>query len=152
MKWDHRFLRVAFEIASWSKEPSTQCGCVIVNPEKKKIVSTGYNGFARKCDDWSTFYEDREVKYSRILHAEVNAILQAEQPLDGYTLYVVPFPTCDRCAAQIIQSGITRVVYYLESPDRLERWQEAIDSARKMYHEAGVKVESYTYLKKGNVL
>ena len=41
-KWDVRFLKLAHEVASWSKDPSTKVGCVLV--KGKKVVSLGYNG------------------------------------------------------------------------------------------------------------
>ena len=42
-KWDVRFLRLAHEVAKWSKDPSTKVGCILV--KDKKVISMGYNGF-----------------------------------------------------------------------------------------------------------
>lgn len=142
-KWDYRFLGLAELVASWSKDPSTKCGAVVVRPDRT-IVSTGFNGFPKGCSDNPALYEDRETKYSRVVHAEVNALLHAREPLNGYTLYSWPpnyGPSCDRCTATIIQSGITRVVHKLTtSADFASRWKESIDRGLQMYSEAEVEV------------
>ena len=49
-KWDERFLELAKQIASWSKDPSTQVGCVVVGPDRE-IRSTGFNGLPRGIED-----------------------------------------------------------------------------------------------------
>ena len=42
-KWNRRFLKIAREGATWSKDPSTQVGAVIVDQDQR-VVSLGYNG------------------------------------------------------------------------------------------------------------
>jgi len=42
-KWHIRFLRLAREVSSWSKDPSTKVGCVIVD-QSRRVVSLGFNG------------------------------------------------------------------------------------------------------------
>ena len=49
-KWDNRFIDLAKLVGSWSKDPSTQVGAVIVD-QKNRIVSVGYNGFPQKISD-----------------------------------------------------------------------------------------------------
>lgn len=137
-KWDFRFMDLAHLVASWSKDPSTKVGAVIARPDHT-IVSTGYNGFPRGCLDTEEFYENRELKYARVVHAETNAILHARERLNGYTIYVT-HPTCDRCATNVIQSGIDRVVFDLAGMAVAERWGKAIQIAFDMYAEAGVRV------------
>ena len=78
---------------------------------------------------------DREMKYRTIIHAELNAILSASQPLEGCTLYVVPFMPCSNCGAVIVQAGIKRVVT-LESNN--ERWAESFEITRTIFAEASV--------------
>lgn len=92
-KWDLRFLRLSQCISTFSKDPSTKVGAVIVRPDKT-IASMGFNGFPKKLKD-DARYNDREVKYSLIVHGEINAILFAKESLTGYTLYTYPFmPYC----------------------------------------------------------
>lgn len=124
-KWDRRFLRLAEDISHWSKDPSTKTGTVIVRPNKT-ISSIGYNGFPRGMSDNPSLYENRDVKYSRILHAEVNAILNAYENLYGHTLYTYPLIPCDRCAVIIIQSGIVRVVAPKLPSWLKDRWEEPV--------------------------
>lgn len=136
-KWDSRFMRMAREVSQWSKDPSTKVGAVLVHPTDKRIVSTGYNGLPRGLPD--TNLDDRESKYSRTIHAEMNAILHAKEPTQGLTLYVYALPCCDRCAAHVIQAGITRVVMIF--PKLATRWDEAGDRGWKYFKDAGVQVE-----------
>lgn len=141
-KWDDRFLSLAELVASWSKDPSTKCGSVIVRPDRT-IASVGYNGFPRGCDDSDEFYADRDLKLSRVVHAELNAILNAREPLHGYTMYNHPAgwgPSCDRCSAHIIQAGIARVVHRRDTSDFASRWKEPAERGLRMYEEAGVEV------------
>ena len=42
-KWQKRFFDLAQLVATWSKDPSSQVGAVIVD-DKKRIVSVGFNG------------------------------------------------------------------------------------------------------------
>ena len=141
--WDRRFLDLAALVASWSKDPSTQCGAVIVRPDKT-IASVGFNGFPRSLSDADELYADRDLKYARVIHAEVNAVLNAYERLHGCTLYSWPpgfGPTCDRCATVVIQVGITRVVYQRDlAKEWTSRWAEPGRRALEMYAEAGGEV------------
>lgn len=107
-KWHYRFMEMAWLVATWSKDPSTQVGAVAVSPCRRKIA-TGYNGFPSGMDDSPERYADRTIKYPRVLHAEANAILNAPFPLDGCILFVTHRP-CLGCASMIIQAGFSRVV------------------------------------------
>jgi len=110
-KWDVRFLDLARNVSHWSKDPSTQTGAVLVRPDRT-VASIGFNGFPRGMQDMKVFYDNREAKYRRIVHCEMNAILSCrDQNLSGFTLYIWPFGPCERCSTSIIQSGITRVVF-----------------------------------------
>lgn len=137
-KWDQRFLSLARLVSTWSKDPSTKCGAVIVRPDRV-VVSMGYNGFPKGCLDLPWLYEIRERKYRRVVHAERNALLFATQPVVGCTLYTYPFVTCAPCAAMVIQAGIKRVVHPPASADVLSRWSADIHEAGCMYWEAGVE-------------
>jgi dCMP deaminase len=135
--WDRRFLSMARLVSSWSKDPSTKVGAVIVTPENV-LVSVGYNGFAQAMPDVEKHYIDREAKYSRIVHSETNAIVLARGDVRGHTLYVT-LPPCDRCAVTIIQAGISRVACpEIVSGDAELRWKEAFAKARQYFDESGV--------------
>jgi len=74
LKWDNRFMTMAELISAWSKDPSSQIGAVIVNDERR-ILATGYNGFPRGIKDTEERLNDRDEKYPRIVHAEMNALI-----------------------------------------------------------------------------
>lgn len=133
-KWDLYFLNLAYVIASNSKDPSTKCGAIIVRPDKT-ICSTGYNGFARGMKDDPDLYNNREIKYSRIIHAEMSSLCFARENVEGYTLYTVPAPCCDRCCVCMIQAGIKRFVWAKPSPDYLSRWGETFERTKSYLAE-----------------
>jgi dCMP deaminase len=89
-------------------------------------------------NDHSDNYSNRDLKLNMILHAEVNAILFAEVPLSNCTIYTYPFPPCCRCAAQIIQSGIRKVIAPKPTGVLAERWSKELTIAEDMYKDAGV--------------
>lgn len=141
-KWDIRFLDLAKLISTWSKDPSTKTGAVIVAPDRR-IISTGYNGFPRGVLDHEARLANREEKYKIIVHCERNAMLFAREPLQGMTLYTYPFLSCSSCAAMMIQAGITRHVAPRSSN---ERWGEQVQMTLQILAEAGVGLELMDYI------
>ena len=136
INWDEYFMGVAMLAARRSKDPNTQVGACIVSPDNI-IISTGYNGMPKGCSD-DEFPWDRtgeETKYPYVVHAELNAILNANgRDLRGSRLYVALFP-CNECAKAIIQSGVAEVVYlsdkYAGTPMNV--------ASKRMLDAAGVK-------------
>jgi len=143
-KWDGRFLKLAAEVASWSKDPSTQTGAVIINPRTKSIVSIGFNGFPQGIADDDRL-NVREIKYEMIVHCEVNALIFAGRPLTGFSLYTYPFMSCSRCAAIMIQAGISRHVAPIATPAQNDRWGTAFDLTRQLFSEAGLELLEVPY-------
>lgn len=137
-KWDERFLELAQVVAGWSKDPSTGTGCVIVRPDRS-VATVGYNGFARGVDDTPERLNDRPTKYAMTVHAEVNAIIAAREPLHGCTAYVYPWFPCSPCAAAVIQAGIVRLVAPQATSEQWERWGDSWRMAEGMLSEAGVQ-------------
>ena len=121
-----------------SRDPGRKVGAVILRPDNT-VASCGYKGFPRGTNDDPALYEDKETKLRRIVHAELNAILTAREPLHGYTIYVSPLHPCSQCAAAIIQSGITKVVARVGSDGGLG-WQASFDEAGKLFEESGVEI------------
>lgn len=140
--WNKRFLDLCEHVATWSKDPSTKLGSVIVD-DKKRIVSVGYNGFPRGVDDRHERYDDRPTKYLFVAHAERNALDNAPMMVDNCTMYVTLLP-CNECAKSIIQKGITRVVTYRPTREDVFNWNITMD----MFNEAGVEV---VYVENENV-
>lgn len=133
-KWDIRFLKLAKEVSSWSKDPSTKVGAVIVRPNGS-VCSVGFNGFAQRVKDTPERYADRELKYKLIVHGEINAREFANESIKGYTLYTYPFMPCERCAGPMIQAGIAKVVS-LENDN--PRWD--FTYSKLQFEESGVEL------------
>lgn len=138
--WDRRFLGLAEHIACWSKDPNRKVGAVVVRPNRT-ISSHGYNGFPRGVKDEPARYADQTVKRLMIVHAEVNAILAASEPLTGHTIYIHALLPCAACAAAIIQSGIARVVCAKPDEPPNPVWESSLALAVLMLDEAGIQLD-----------
>jgi dCMP deaminase len=139
-KWHIRFVRLAQEVSTWSLDPSTKVGCVLV--KNKRVVSTGYNGFPKNISDSFDRLLDREHKYEITVHAEVNAVTTAALhgvSTEGCAAYVT-FSPCSRCASVLINAGITSI-YVAGGSIVPDRWLDNLILASKLLAEAGV---SYT--------
>jgi deoxycytidylate deaminase len=90
--------------------------------------------------DAPDLYANRDEKYSRIIHCEMNAAMFARESLQGYTLYTFPFISCDRCFVHMAQEGITRFVAPEASPEQLERWGSAFDRVRQYAKEMNLEL------------
>ena len=134
--WHLRFLELAAHVAQWSRDPSKKVGAVIVRPDKT-IASLGFNGFARGVEDRPERYADKPLKNEMVVHAEMNAILHAREPLHGYSLYMWPYQPCARCAVAIIQAGIKTIYSFA---GETENWADTINLAQSMFKEAGVEI------------
>ena len=137
IKWDEYFMGIAVLSSKRSKDPNTQVGACIIS-ENKRIVGIGYNGFPFGCDDeeypWGNQGDYLETKYPYVVHAEPNAILNANSNLTNCTIYVTLFP-CNECAKLIIQSGIKEVVYM----DDKYCDTDSTKASKKMFASANVK-------------
>ena len=139
-KWHKRYLSLAREISTWSKDPSRQIGAVAIS-EKGRVLATGYNGFPRALRDFPYLYENRDLKYERVVHAEMNCIYNATYNgvcLDGSTLYVWGLPTCSECAKGVLQVGV-RSVYWGSDDDIPEQWLASLHQTTKLFKEASLK-------------
>ena len=135
--WDEYFMGVALLSGKRSKDPNTQVGCCIVSQDNK-ILSMGYNGLPKGCsdDEFPWCREGADTKYAYVVHAELNAILNANgRDLRGSRVYVSLFP-CNECAKAIIQCGAKEVLYlsdkYADTP--------STQASKRMLQSAGVKL------------
>lgn len=137
--WDDYFMSVALLSGKRSKDPNTQVGACIVN-KNNVIESIGYNGLPKGCSDdefpWEKEGEMLNTKYPFVVHAELNAILNAKgKDLSGCKIYVALFP-CNECAKAIIQSGISEVVYLSDKYSNTD----SVKASKMMFKCAGVKL------------
>ena len=130
-KWDYRFLELAEHISSWSKD-KTKVSAVIV--KDKKVISMGYNGFPKGIADDHRLM-DKELKLSMMIHAEENAMIKATSDLTDCSIYVYPLHPCTKCTANIINSGITKVVCSKPSDHHAITYK--LTQVGNMFNEAG---------------
>ena len=138
-KWGDRYLGLAREVSTWSKDPSTKVGAVVIG-DHGQLLSQGFNGFPRGINDNAARLKDKQKKYKLVVHAEMNAIYNAGLngiSLDGSTLYVYGLPVCNECAKGIIQVGIKTVVA-MRPKDYNKDWDESIKDAEALFKEAEV--------------
>lgn len=137
MTWTTRFLRVAREVASWSRDPSTKVGAVLVRD--KRIVATGYNGFPQALTDFDSLLQNREQKYRRIIHAEQNCLLYAGlDRAQGGTIYVYGMRgPCNNCTKHLIQAGIRKVVCC--GPEPRPEWACELEISKEILAEGMVE-------------
>jgi len=147
-RWDQHFLDLALANALMSKDPSTKVGAVIVGPDRE-IRSAGFNGLPRGVADTPERLNDRDTKLKLIVHAEMNAILNAARigvSVKGCTLYLAATdssglvwggPPCTRCTVETIQSGITSIVSH-PFKNVPSRWVDDIKIARSLLEEVGI--------------
>ncbi len=142
-KWIHRFMALARHISTWSQDPSTKVGAVIVNDDKR-VLSMGYNDLTMGLDDKHPKLRERPLKYKVTEHAERNACYSAARlgiSLMGTTIVSTLFP-CSSCARAIVQSGIARLVAPEPDWDH-ERWGEDFRIASRILQKAGTTIIFY---------
>ena len=149
--WDEWFMRMAYLVATKSKDPSTKVGAIVV--KDKRIISVGYNGMCAGVQEAVDLYPERyerPEKYYWFEHAERNSIFSAAKfgiSTDGTIMYTQGIPCAD-CGRAIIQSGIARVVVHKQRADldtgkEREKWNENAQRTSIMFHEANVKLDMF---------
>jgi dCMP deaminase len=147
LSWDECLMQIAHVIAERSKDPNTQNGAVIVDGSHV-IIGLGYNGFPRGVDNETLPWEREgeklsDKKYAYVVHAEENAIYNANAETKGGTIYCTLFP-CNECAKTIIQTGIKEVVFENDKYHDDDIWV----ASRRLLDAAGVKYRQYCCQKK----
>ncbi len=150
ISWDDYFMGIALLAAKRSKDPNTQVGACIVSganqdaANENTILSVGYNGLPLGCSDdefpWEREGDFLDTKYPFVVHAELNAILNARgKSLVGSKIYVALFP-CNECCKAIIQCGIKEVIYLSDKYANTD----TVRASKKMFAAAGVKLTRLT--------
>jgi dCMP deaminase len=141
LSWDETFMLMTDLIAVRSKDPSTQVGACIVNDDNV-VVGLGYNGFPRGCSDdklpWAREGKTVDSKYAYVVHAEANALLNANADVEGCRIYTNLYP-CNECAKLLIQKGIKEIIYCSDKYAHLDIWK----ASKKMIRLAGIKTRKY---------
>lgn len=138
--WLDRFMKLANETASWSKDPSSKVGCVLVDPVDRTVVGMGFNGYPRGVND-SIDVDERDIKYMKVIHAEANAILQADRGKLRGAYAFVTHPPCSNCTGLLIQAGIAHVFCTAGSPEMMMRFKDSFEQSCLMASQSGVILE-----------
>ena len=142
-KWHKRFMEVAELVSTWSKDPSTKVGAIVVGPDRE-IRSTGYNGLVRGVDDNKPERLERPTKYDFFEHAERNAVYNAcliGASLKGCATNETSIP-CPDCARANIQSRIKMAATYKPEFDEnapQNTWRDKLVFSEEMFKEAGIE-------------
>lgn len=111
-RYDDVHMATAALYATKSKAIRLKVGAVLVT--NNGVIIPGYNGTPTGTDNACEYTTSTGlVTKDSVIHAELNCIIKAAREgiqVAGASLYVTACP-CLRCAALIVQSGITRVVY-----------------------------------------
>ena len=136
--WDEYFKQIVQVASTRSSCNRLHVGCILV--KDNRIISQGYNGFPRGVKD-DDRYNDKDVKYRYVVHAEMNCIYNATfhgVSLNGATLYVYGLPMCNECAKAIVQVGITRVVSPYNGAATPEKWKVSCAHTQNLLKEVGI--------------
>lgn len=160
ISWDGYFLGLAALASFRSKDPSTQNGACVVDPDSLSILAMGYNGFPRGCSDdefpWARSGESKgQTKYPFVEHSERNAIFNAARKgveLEGSHIYIYSekgYYPCDECARAIIQSGIKKVVmgWAIDTDTDVYSW----DETWRMFKSADIEMEIISDLRSNSL-
>jgi len=143
--WPQRWMDMAMHVSKWSKDSSSKVGVVIVG-NNNRLLSIGYNGLPRGCNDRVATNPERHEsgnpeKYMWYEHAERNAIYNAAAEgiaLRGSTMFAPNAACCD-CARAVVQSGISRFIYYNDGPFfERQDWVDRLNTALVIFSESGV--------------
>lgn len=136
LKWPLRFLQMAGNMASWSKE-TTKVGAIARDSESRAILETGYNGIPRGVNDLPERMSVKPEKYLWVSHAEENLVAHAARKVLEGSVVTVTHLCCCRCARLLINAGVSRVEY---GAGKTSMPQEEFDIAVTMFSEAGVEI------------
>lgn len=143
-KWDKRFLAMASLVATWSKDPKRQVGCVIVD-ENRRVVATGYNGLPTQLDSIKNV--SNELKNALTIHAEVNCISNIRGELDAHSLgpvtVYVTYPPCEHCAKMLTSNlNVKRVVFRSHEASQ-SKWKDSMACALHHLETVGAGFDEY---------
>ena len=153
-RWaEHYFDNIIPGAEKKSKDPSTKVACIYTY-EDYGIATICFNGFPRGVEDNPEKVPERyerPLKYMYTVHAEANGIALACKHgvcFNNGKLFIKWHP-CDKCAGQIVQSGIKDVIIDTDSKEYNDpnlsggRWRESIEVAKIIFNEA--KINTYLF-------
>lgn len=147
-RWNDRFINLALEVSSWSKDHK-QVGCVIVEQETNKVLSLGFNGMPSWFDDSKLSTLNSYDKGRMITHAEVNALntLTKENYNKDLVMYITK-PPCKWCSNFIVNSKTNvKKIYYIPNLNEEFDARYSISESLSILSSNNINVISYNYKK-----
>lgn len=137
--WNKRYMDLAHHIGEWSKE-EVGVGCIIVNAENNRIISTGFNGRPEFLDGLHLPHK------CGITHAEVNALVGLSSvltmPVEQECKVYVTKPPCRECA-EFLHSNIN-IQELITVPAKLDSsWLQSQCQAQEFFEAHDVTYTVY---------
>ena len=147
-KWVKRFLSIAEEISTWSYDPSTKVGSVLITLDGK-TASTGYNGLPYSLDDELELIHDRDFKLENVIHAEMNAIANRYLFNEPCILFVSK-PICTDCVKLVTAHRFIKGVCWLNDIEFAQRWNvnKSVEMLERHFKSKLVTTPEYSYISK----
>lgn len=138
-KWTARYMELARHIATWSKQ-EVKVGCIIVNAENNRIISTGFNDRPKYLDGLMLPHK------CGITHAELNALVglaaATSLPFTEECKVYITKPPCRECAEFLFHNiNIKQVVTV--SADENSSWLQSQRQAQEFLESHGVEWKVY---------
>jgi len=134
-----KYLNLArFMAETFSKDPNTKVGCILLNPTSYNILSMGYNGFPRGINEKAERWQ-RPTKYNFVCHAELNALTNACRSgvcTENSIAIITMYPCCT-CCKSLIQSGIKTIITVRPNYQN-NQWGEEFKVSKIMLEEAKI--------------
>lgn len=129
------YIRRAEVVAENSPDAETKVGSVLVSKETMSVISEGYNGFCRGCDD-DKLPKTRPLKHNFIIHSEQNLITNCARNgiKTNNSFTVQTHSPCINCMRLLYQAGITEVYF-----------KEEYKTTRDMNQLGDLKLEFTSY-------
>jgi deoxycytidylate deaminase len=133
-------IRICRTLACNSPDPSTKVGAILYD-RWGVSAGHGWNSFPAGSIVGPEYYQDRQLKYDRIIHAEMRCLFRAKDWAQGGALYTSMVP-CKECAKHIAEAGVARVYYPASCllSDFVRRQAESVNTALMVLAESSVKV------------
>jgi len=140
--WIGEALRLAYLVASFSLDPSSQCGALLYD-RGGDLVAYGCNELAPGMEICDANFE-RPRKYAVVEHAERLAILRAGmRPVLPYIM-VAPWAACADCARATTIVGVSFLIRHGDCMDRpAVRWRESISLADEILEAGACRVHEF---------
>lgn len=139
-----KLIPIANAYAQLSKD-SVKVGAILCD-EEGGIISAGFNGFPRGVEDFQERYDAEDIRDRLIVHAEVNALLQAARTgasTQGSTLVVWGRTVCGECAKAAVQAGVIKIIMPRVEPEQSLKWTMHRQWTRIIAAEAQVELIEY---------